>query len=71
MLESLIGLAVVLIMATVLANLPGRSRSGAAPRYQRPDPATPRLVGGGHLHAARGPRGVQEGVRMPLPDRWR
>ena len=43
-LESLIGLAVVLIMATVLANLPDRSQSGAAPRYQRPDPTASSLA---------------------------
>jgi hypothetical protein len=43
-LESLIGLAVVLIMATVLANLPGRSRSDAAPRDRRSDPPPSSLV---------------------------
>ncbi len=43
-LESLIGLAVVLIMATVLANLPVRSRSGAAPRNHRPDPTASSLA---------------------------
>ena len=43
-LETLIGLAVVLIMATVLANLPDRSRSGAAPRDRRSDPPQSSLV---------------------------
>jgi hypothetical protein len=43
-LESLIGLAVVLIMATVLANLPGRSRSDAAARDRRSDPPPSSLV---------------------------
>jgi hypothetical protein len=33
-LESLIGLAVVVIMVTVVANLPNRSESGAAPNEQ-------------------------------------
>jgi hypothetical protein len=37
-LESLIGLAAVLIMATVVASLLGRSRSDAAPRDRRFDP---------------------------------
>jgi hypothetical protein len=43
-LESLIGLAVVLIMATVLANLPARSRSDAAARDRRSDPPPSSLV---------------------------
>ena len=43
-LESLIGLAVVLIMATVLANLPGRSRSDAAQRDRPSDPPQSSLV---------------------------
>jgi hypothetical protein len=43
-LESLIGLAVVLIMATVLASLPQRSQSGAAPRDRRSDPTPSSLA---------------------------
>jgi hypothetical protein len=43
-LESLIGLAVILIMATVLANLPDRSRSDAAPRDRPADPPQSSLV---------------------------
>jgi hypothetical protein len=43
-LESLIGLAVVLIMATVLANLPDRSQSGAAARDRRAEPPQSSLV---------------------------
>jgi hypothetical protein len=43
-LESLIGLAVILIMATVLVNLPDRSRSDAAPRDRPADPPQSSLV---------------------------
>jgi hypothetical protein len=43
-LETLIGLAVVVIMATVLANLPARSRSDAAPRDRRSDQPQTSLV---------------------------
>jgi hypothetical protein len=43
-LESLIGLAMVLIIATVLANLPDRSRSDAAQRDRPSDPPQSSLV---------------------------